>query len=61
MRVVELVAGVVAQPEPPAADIVPADREHRSVRDGEQRRTERREDVVAVVPAARHVAAQRAV
>ena len=61
MRVVVLVAVVVAQPEPPAADVVPADREHRAVRDGEQRRAERREDVVAVMPAARHVTAQRAV
>ena len=60
MRVVELVALPVAQPEPPAADVVPADREDRPVRDGEDRRAERREDVVAVVPAAGDVAAGRA-
>ena len=52
MRVVELVAPVVAEPEPPAADLVPADGEDGPVRDREERRAERREDVVAVVPAA---------
>ena len=52
MRVVELVAGPVAQPQPPAADVVPADREHRPVGDREQRRPERREDVLTVMPAA---------
>ena len=56
MRVVELVAGPVAEPEAPAADVVPADREHRPVGDREQRRSERREDVLAVMPAARDVA-----
>jgi hypothetical protein len=35
MGVVELVAGLVAQPEPVAADVVPADGENRSVGDRE--------------------------
>ena len=56
MRVVELVPGAVAEPEAPAADVVPADREDRAVRDREERCAERREDVLAVVPAARDVA-----
>ena len=51
VRVVELVAVPVAEPEPVAADVVPADREDRAVGDGEDRRAERREDVLAVVPA----------
>ena len=51
MRVVEEVARAVAQPEPPAADVVPADREQHAVRDGHDRRAARREDVDAVVPA----------
>ena len=51
VRVVELVPEPVAQPEPVAADVVPADREERAVRDREDRRAERREDVLAVVPA----------
>ena len=59
MRVVELVPLLVAQPQAPAADVVPADREDRAVGDGEDRRAERREDVVAVVPAAGDVAARR--
>ena len=60
MRVVELVAAVVAQPEPPAADVVPADGEERPVRDGEERRPQRRDEVLAVVPLARDVGAERA-
>ena len=59
MGVVELVPGAVAEPEAPAADVVPADREHRAVGDGEERRPERREDVLAVVPAAGDVARGR--
>ena len=55
MRVVEVVAGVVDEPEPPPADAVPADREDRSVGDRDDRRPERREQIVAVVPAAGHV------
>ena len=54
MGVVELVAAAVAQPEAPAADLVPADREDGAVRHGEQRGAERREQVLAVVPAAHH-------
>ncbi len=52
MRVVVLPALVVAEPEAPAADPVPPDGEDGAVRDGEQRRSERREDVVSVMPAA---------
>src|SRR4029079_8160063 len=48
--VVELVAGIVAQPEPPAADVVPAHREERPVRDREQRRPVRCDEILAVVP-----------
>ena len=51
MRVVELVAGPIAEPEPEAADVVPADGEDRAVRDGEDRLAELAEDVLAVVPA----------
>ena len=51
VRVVELVSLPVAQPEPVAAEVVPADREDRAVGDREERRAERREDVLAVVPA----------
>ena len=51
MGVVELVPLPVAQPEPVAAEVVPADREHGAVGDGEQRGSERREDVLAVMPA----------
>ena len=61
MRVVELVAGVVPHPQPPAADLLPAHAVDRSARDGDDRDAERREDVVAVVPAAVHVAAGVAV
>src|SRR5512132_1787466 len=50
VRVVELVPPAVAEPETPAADLVPADGEDGAVRDGENRSAERREDVVAVVP-----------
>ncbi len=53
MRVVELVAGLVAKPEPVAADRVQTDEEQLAVRDGEHRRADRREDVVPVVPAGR--------
>ena len=60
MRVVELVALGVAEPQPPAADLVPADRVDGAVCDGEQRRSERREDVLAVVPAADDVGARSA-
>ena len=49
MGVVELVALLVEQPEPVAADLVPADGEDRAVGDGEQRLAELAEDVVAVV------------
>ena len=51
MRVVELVALPVAQPEPVAAEVVPADGEDGAVGDRQQRRAERREDVLAVMPA----------
>src|SRR5829696_9979774 len=51
MGVVELVALAVAEPEPVAAEVVPADREDRAVGDSEQRRTEWGEDVLTVVPA----------
>ena len=47
---VELVPLAVAEPEAEAADVVPADREDRPVGDGENRRAERGEDVLAVVP-----------
>ena len=59
MRVVELVPLAVPQPEAVPADVVPADREDRSVSTGEYGRPERREDVVAVVPVPWHVAAER--
>ena len=49
VRVVEEVPLVVAQPEPVAADAVPADREDRAVGHREQRLAELAEDVVAVV------------
>ena len=51
VRVVEEIPLPVAHPEPVAADIVPPDGEDRPRRDGEDRRAQRREDVVAVVPA----------
>ena len=52
MRVVEVVADVIHEPESPPADPVPADREDRPVGDGDDRRPERGEEIVAVVPAA---------
>ena len=57
MGVVELVSRPVAEPEAPTADVVPADGEDGAVRDREERRPERGEDVLAVVPAALDVAA----
>ena len=60
VRVVELVSLRVAQPEPVASDVVPADREDEPVGAGEDRRAERREDVVAVVPVPGDVAAEGA-
>jgi hypothetical protein len=51
VRVVELVAGPVSEPEAEAADLVPADGEDRPVRDREHRLAELAEDVLAVVPA----------
>src|SRR5207248_3485538 len=60
VRVVELVALRVAQPEAVAADVVPADREDDSVGAGEDRGSERREDVVAVVPVPGNVTAEGA-
>ena len=51
VRVVELVPGSIAEPEPEAADVVPADREDRPVGDGQDRLAELPEDVLAVVPA----------
>ena len=61
MRVVELVAYAVAYPEPPAAEALPADAVERAVRDGDDGRAERGEDVVAVVPVPGNVAAEPAV
>ncbi len=55
VRVVELVPRGVAEPEAPAADVVPADREERPVRDGEDGGAGRRDEVLAVVPLARDV------
>src|SRR5579859_2035686 len=49
--VIELVAAIVAQPKPAAARTLPADGEHDAVRDREDGRAERREEVVTVVPA----------
>ena len=51
MRVVELVSLPVPQPEPIAAEVVPADREHGAVGDREEWGAERGEDVLAVMPA----------
>src|SRR5699024_8788753 len=61
VRVVVLVAGRVDEPEPPASDTVPADREDRAVRDRDHGCPERGEEVVAVMPAATNVAAVRPV
>jgi hypothetical protein len=58
VRVVELVALVVAQPEAVAADVVPADGEDGPVGDRQEGGPERREDVVPVV--VRDVGAGRA-
>ena len=52
VRVVELVALGVAQPEPVAADLGEPDRVERAVGDREQRRALGGEDVLPVVPAA---------
>ena len=60
VRVVVLVPGLVLEPEPVAADRIRPDREDDAVGDREERRAERREDVVAVVPASRDVAPRRA-
>ncbi len=55
VRVVEVVAAVVAQPQPVAADLDEAHGVDRPVRDREHRRSRWREDVLAVVPAPRDV------
>ena len=55
MRVVEVVARVIHEPEPPAADSVPADREDRAVGDRDDRSPERSEEIVAVVPVAGNI------
>src|SRR5262249_40916082 len=55
VRVVELVALAIAEPQAVAPEVVPADRVDGPVRDGQDRRPLRREDVLAVVPAARDV------
>ena len=49
MRVRELVPLAVAQPEPIACRVVPADREQRAVGDGDERLAELSEDVDAVL------------
>src|SRR5207244_8776998 len=59
MRVVVEVAAAVAEPQTVSADRVPADGENRARCTGEDRRAERRKDVVPVMPAARHVPAER--
>ncbi len=51
VRVVELVAGGILQPEAEPADVVPPDRVDDPVGDGENRSAQRSEDVLAVVPA----------
>src|SRR5579862_4053304 len=56
VRVIELITAAITHPQTPAADLVPADAVDRPVRDGDDRRSERSEDVVAVVPSAGHVA-----
>jgi hypothetical protein len=61
MGVVELVGDAVAHPDPPAAGLPPADAVDRSACDGDDRRSERREDVVSVMPPAVDVAAEVAV
>src|SRR5205823_1908695 len=49
VRVIELVPLLVEEPEPVAADLVPADREDGSVGHSEERLAELAEDVVTVV------------
>src|SRR5262245_43142284 len=61
MRVVELVGCPVSHPETPASERVPADAVDRSGGDRDDRRAERGEDVVAVVPLPVNVASERAV
>src|SRR5262249_62118424 len=61
VRVVELVAPAVADPQAPPAEPLPADPVQRAVGGRDDRRAEHGEDVVAVVPAARDVAPGRAV
>ena len=51
VRVVEGVALAVGEPDPPAAEPVPADEAQLPGRDRHDRRAEAREQVVAVVPA----------
>ncbi len=51
MRVVELVSLAIGEPEPVAAERVPADGEDHALGDCEDRRAELGEDVVAVMPA----------
>ena len=51
VRVVELVSLVIAQPEAVSAQLVPADGEDGAVGDREERRAERGEDVLSVMPA----------
>ena len=58
VRVVELVALGVDEPEPVPADLVPAHREDDAVGDREGGRAVRREDVVAVVPGRRAIRAE---
>ena len=49
VSVIELVATLLAEPEAVAAEVVPTDREHRSVRDRQQR-PPAGQDVLAVMP-----------
>src|SRR5262249_61132536 len=58
VRVIEVVPPLIAYPEPVAAHRVPADLQQDAVGHGDERRPERRENVVAVVPA--RVGARRA-
>src|SRR6266568_4564707 len=57
--VVEEISLAVAKPEPVSSDLVPSHGEDGAGSNCEEGRTERGEDVVAMVPAARDVAAQR--
>src|SRR5439155_2675485 len=61
VRVVELVGRVVAYPEPPAADLLPADAVDGPVGDGDDRGAELGKEIVAVVPLAGDVASRGAV